>query len=133
VLSFSTKDPAQEHPRPAVHCDAPWLRQRQWHFEGNWYIRFISRPFQHIPDGTQPRLPAIVTDLSWGELDAEFPVAIDDIPGSCAAKDFSVDVELGREMGSRVAGGSGRVAACISFSSIVSQGEANLAYEDRYP
>lgn len=43
------------------------------------------------------------THLSCGEFAAEPPVASAAIPGSCA-REACVDVELGRDMGSRVAG-----------------------------
>ena len=47
------------------------------------------------------------TYLDCGELAAELPEASDEMPGSCG-RDADVEVELGREMGSRVGGGNGR-------------------------
>lgn len=55
-------------------------------------------------------LKKVLTHLNCGELVVEFVVASAETPGSCAIEAVAEDVELGRDIGSRVAGGSGGAA-----------------------
>jgi hypothetical protein len=46
---------------------------------------------------------------------AELPDAIDEIPGNCG-READVEVELGRDIGSRVGGGKGRTCGPSSIT-----------------